>query len=383
MLTNTKRGKFTVITAVLVVILALPVGVATVAATQRTENVVAQQGNTSSNTTVYDEVNIITYTHNDTYVPNDIIGEWENVYLGGDLTKVTGTKIYESTTERDKLGIGMATTHSETKYGAVFTGAVVKVQPEEEFSPNQNGTYKVSVNGLIEGMATHERASSGFGNSVNRIAVKRHLYVTDLATGEPVNQSSKTLYATESPSWDTFINNAKFDSARTIANWGLARFAKWLTDTEIAPSLGEETFSAVTGLEKADSDFQKTFSNNGDSATVTFEAQKGHSYLITEVVTINSVAIGYNARSMAVGSITVDANETTIRRVDADEGIKHVVASGNDSGNPHRIDLQEIRTAIKWWANDEPVPGTGGQTMDLETIRSLIKMWANDKTVSS
>jgi hypothetical protein len=51
------------------------------------------------------------------------------------------------------------------------------------------------------------------------------------------------------------------------------------------------------------------------------------------------------------------------------------------SGNDDRISLPEIQRAINWWAEDAPVPNTGGQTIDLTRIQNLIDAWAEGRVV--
>lgn len=48
------------------------------------------------------------------------------------------------------------------------------------------------------------------------------------------------------------------------------------------------------------------------------------------------------------------------------------VADALDEDGDGTLDTPEIQQAITYWANDEPVPGTGGLTIDTETIQQLI-----------
>jgi hypothetical protein len=57
--------------------------------------------------------------------------------------------------------------------------------------------------------------------------------------------------------------------------------------------------------------------------------------------------------------------------------INHAVA-----GPDGEITLPELQSAINWWAEDEPVPDTGGQTLSLPRLQNLINAWAEDQPVS-
>jgi hypothetical protein len=54
---------------------------------------------------------------------------------------------------------------------------------------------------------------------------------------------------------------------------------------------------------------------------------------------------------------------------------------GAVAGGDGDISLPEIQAAINWWAEDDPVPNTGGKTLTLPKIQSLINAWAQDQTV--
>ncbi|WP_162224315.1 malectin domain-containing carbohydrate-binding protein [Halorussus salinus] len=83
------------------------------------------------------------------------------------------------------------------------------------------------------------------------------------------------------------------------------------------------------------------------------------------------------------------ANDSTTQTVSVVEvpskpqSVAAIVASQSDGpdANDSKIDLQEIQTAIDWWAEDDPVPGTDGQTLGLQEIQQLIDMWAEDESV--
>jgi hypothetical protein len=83
------------------------------------------------------------------------------------------------------------------------------------------------------------------------------------------------------------------------------------------------------------------------------------------------------------------ANDSTTQTVSVAEApsepqtVAEIVASQSDGpdANDSKIDLQEIQSAIDWWAEDDPVPGTDGQTLSLQEIQQLIDVWAEDETV--
>lgn len=66
----------------------------------------------------------------------------------------------------------------------------------------------------------------------------------------------------------------------------------------------------------------------------------------------------------------VTANTTTV-------SVEAAVA-----GEDLRIDLKEILSAISYWAEDEPLPDTGGKTISFEQILELINIWAEDDRVA-
>lgn len=54
---------------------------------------------------------------------------------------------------------------------------------------------------------------------------------------------------------------------------------------------------------------------------------------------------------------------------------------GSIAGPDRIISLREIQIAILWWANDNPVPNTGGKILSLRKIQRLIFDWARDNPV--
>lgn len=57
------------------------------------------------------------------------------------------------------------------------------------------------------------------------------------------------------------------------------------------------------------------------------------------------------------------------------------LAAAVDRNGNHRIDTPEIQRALSHWANDEPIPDSGGRTLGTEDVRQLIVSWANDQPV--
>lgn len=53
------------------------------------------------------------------------------------------------------------------------------------------------------------------------------------------------------------------------------------------------------------------------------------------------------------------------------------------AGDDPSISLRQILTAVKWWLNDDQVPGTGGKEISLEVILDLIGYWAQGTKIAS
>lgn len=51
--------------------------------------------------------------------------------------------------------------------------------------------------------------------------------------------------------------------------------------------------------------------------------------------------------------------------------------------NSREIDASDIRTAISYWADDDPIPGTGGKTVDTERLQSIITEWTETREEAS
>jgi parallel beta-helix repeat protein len=97
----------------------------------------------------------------------------------------------------------------------------------------------------------------------------------------------------------------------------------------------------------------------------------------TRVVNLSWTPAGGDAGSYtATVASSNDSASTSITVKTATVSINRAVA-----GSDGEISLQEIQTAINWWAEDERVPNTGGQTISLQKIQDLINAWAEDQTV--
>lgn len=95
-----------------------------------------------------------------------------------------------------------------------------------------------------------------------------------------------------------------------------------------------------------------------ESATVRFEWKTGTDDAGNYTATVASM------NDTATVPVTVEPAESCI-----DEAV---------AGEDGFIALAEIQQALDWWANGEPVLGTGGETLSLSKIQELIDAWAND-----
>lgn len=95
-----------------------------------------------------------------------------------------------------------------------------------------------------------------------------------------------------------------------------------------------------------------------------------------------NVTVAVSTGSLGAGNYTVvldtgDASAGTGVEVTDTMSIERAVAGADGT-----INLSEIQAAINWWAEDEDVPNTGGETISLERIQSLINAWAKDEAVA-
>jgi hypothetical protein len=118
------------------------------------------------------------------------------------------------------------------------------------------------------------------------------------------------------------------------------------TDSPVSVSPGERHVGSVGPEEET----SVSFSVSGDEAG---EHQ----------VTVVATADDSESRE-AVGVTVLSETET--------------VAEALDEDGDGTLDTPEIQQAITYWANDEPVPGTGGMTIDTETIQQLIAERGDD-----
>jgi PKD repeat protein len=106
----------------------------------------------------------------------------------------------------------------------------------------------------------------------------------------------------------------------------------------------------------------------GEAATFTPSTSGDHQ--VTLVVTDDEGAT--DSASQVVG---VAAQQT--------DSVPVVVASLDDSGDDSQIETAEVQQAIDLWVDDDPVPGTDGQTISTAQIQQLIDMWVSGESVDS
>jgi hypothetical protein len=119
-----------------------------------------------------------------------------------------------------------------------------------------------------------------------------------------------------------------------------------------------------------------TLSINGtaeDSASVQLDSGESTVIFLDWTTTIGDA--GSYTASVAT------ANETTTTSITVEEPVLSIGRAV--AGSDRQISLQEIQTAINLWAEDDPVPDTGGQVISLQKIQELINAWAEDRTVST
>jgi hypothetical protein len=97
------------------------------------------------------------------------------------------------------------------------------------------------------------------------------------------------------------------------------------------------------------------------------------SFTVTSDGTVD-VDFGHVTENPVVNAIEIVAVGDT-----SDMTVGEAVAAHDDGDDT--INLQEIQTAINWWATGSEVPGTGGETISLSQMQDLVNMWATGGTV--
>jgi hypothetical protein len=73
------------------------------------------------------------------------------------------------------------------------------------------------------------------------------------------------------------------------------------------------------------------------------------------------------------GQVTEQGEPITLP-TDADPD-DDTIESAIDSNDDGEIDDSEVFDAIRYWQEDEPVPGTDGKTIDDGTLLDLVERW--------
>jgi len=76
--------------------------------------------------------------------------------------------------------------------------------------------------------------------------------------------------------------------------------------------------------------------------------------------------------------ITIDGEEVDPSTLGDGAGEPETVTDAIDEDDDGEIGDTEILTAVNYWQDDEPVPGTDGQTIDRQTMLELIDRWSGD-----
>jgi len=104
--------------------------------------------------------------------------------------------------------------------------------------------------------------------------------------------------------------------------------------------------------------------------TATFTPSTAGDYEVTLTVTDDDGATDATTQTITVTDAT-----------DQPASVTEAIASLNDADDDAVIETAEIQQAIDMWVEDDPVPGTGGETISTEEIQQLINMWVEDEPV--
>lgn len=151
----------------------------------------------------------------------------------------------------------------------------------------------------------------------------------------------------------------------------------------------------IKGPEKAVSgasvDLAVTVANVGDAESnelaLTVDAEEGVSeeqseYAVGELdggqrhqieVTLSADSPGTRTATVSLrdGDSVAESASHSIEVNEVEQTVRQAIVGDNSGG----VDATDIRTAISYWAADDPIPGTGGKTVDTETLQLIITEW--------
>lgn len=151
----------------------------------------------------------------------------------------------------------------------------------------------------------------------------------------------------------------------------------------------------IQGPEKAVSgtrvDLTVTVANVGDAIanelTLTVDAEEsvtadqseyavgelggGQRHQVEVTLSGDSPGTGTVTISLRNGESVAESASHSIEVSEAEQSVREAII-GDSSGE---VDATDIRTAIRYWVDDDPIPGTGGKTVDTETLQSIITEW--------
>ncbi len=105
----------------------------------------------------------------------------------------------------------------------------------------------------------------------------------------------------------------------------------------------------------------------GERLTVEYTLRVPEDAVATESFRLRGSASGYGQTPVAVGGDTTVEVSTCVDRAVA--------------GADGRVSLSEVRRALNWWAEDTPVPETGGTTLSMADAQRYVHLWRTNATV--